>query len=115
MIPALKCRATVGRRYATKCHRKQRHNFKARTQGSLLLARIDESIEDSMSNHSFLLIILSAFTLVLPNTLSAQEKKRPKLPNIIWITSEDHGPHMGCYGDKFARTPNIDKLAKKGM
>ena len=20
-------------------------------------------------------------------------------PNILWITSEDHGPHMGCYGD----------------
>jgi arylsulfatase A-like enzyme len=47
--------------------------------------------------------------------LFAQEKERPKLPNIIWISSEDHGPHMGCYGDKFARTPNVDKLAKKGM
>lgn len=51
----------------------------------------------------------------LPAALCAQEKKRPRLPNIVWITSEDHGPHMGCYGDKFARTPNIDKLAKKGM
>ena len=20
-------------------------------------------------------------------------------PNILWITSEDHGPEMGCYGD----------------
>lgn len=47
--------------------------------------------------------------------LGAQEQKRPKLPNIIWITSEDHGPHLGCYGDKFARTPNLDKLAKKSM
>lgn len=36
-------------------------------------------------------------------------------PNILWITSEDHGPEMGCYGDKLARTPNIDALAKKGM
>jgi uncharacterized sulfatase len=50
------------------------------------------------------------------NLANAQEKKpRPKLPNIIWITSEDHGPHMGCYGDTFARTPNVDRLAKKGM
>jgi arylsulfatase A-like enzyme len=36
-------------------------------------------------------------------------------PNILWLTSEDHGPHMGCYGDKVARTPNVDALAAKGM
>lgn len=36
-------------------------------------------------------------------------------PNILWISSEDHGPHMGCYGDKFATTPNVDALAAKGM
>ncbi|MEQ1853133.1 MAG: sulfatase-like hydrolase/transferase [Chthoniobacteraceae bacterium] len=36
-------------------------------------------------------------------------------PNILWITSEDHGPEMGCYGDKLARTPNVDALAAKGM
>jgi uncharacterized sulfatase len=35
-------------------------------------------------------------------------------PNILWVTSEDHGPEMGCYGDKLARTPNIDALAAKG-
>jgi uncharacterized sulfatase len=36
-------------------------------------------------------------------------------PNILWITSEDHGPEMGCYGDGLARTPNVDALAAKGM
>lgn len=36
-------------------------------------------------------------------------------PFRIWVTSEDHGPEMGCYGDKLARTPNIDALAAKGM
>lgn len=36
-------------------------------------------------------------------------------PNILWITSEDHGPQMGCYGDPLARTPNVDALAAKGM
>ena len=38
-----------------------------------------------------------------------------ELPNILWITSEDHGPEMGCYGDEFATTPNVDALAKMGM
>lgn len=37
------------------------------------------------------------------------------LPNILWCTSEDHGPHMGCYGDPYADTPNIDQLAARGM
>ena len=36
-------------------------------------------------------------------------------PNILWITSEDNGPQLGCYGDAFANTPNIDQLAAKGM
>lgn len=36
-------------------------------------------------------------------------------PNILWLTSEDHGPEMGAYGDKNARTPNVDALAAKGM
>lgn len=36
-------------------------------------------------------------------------------PNILWVTSEDHGIEMGCYGDTLARTPNIDALAAKGM
>ncbi|MGH7947079.1 MAG: sulfatase-like hydrolase/transferase, partial [Opitutaceae bacterium] len=36
-------------------------------------------------------------------------------PNILWLTSEDHGPEMGCYGDVNARTPNVDALAAQGM
>jgi arylsulfatase A-like enzyme len=36
-------------------------------------------------------------------------------PNILWLTSEDHGPQLGCYGDPVARTPNVDALAAKGM
>jgi arylsulfatase A-like enzyme len=36
-------------------------------------------------------------------------------PNILWITSEDNGPELGCYGDQYADTPNIDHLAAKGI
>ncbi|MGY8718751.1 MAG: sulfatase-like hydrolase/transferase, partial [Verrucomicrobiia bacterium] len=36
-------------------------------------------------------------------------------PNILWITSEDHGPEMGCYGDEFATTPHLDALATRGL
>lgn len=38
-----------------------------------------------------------------------------KLPNILWITSEDNGPHLGAYGDTYATTPHLDALAGRGM
>ncbi|MBC2653584.1 sulfatase family protein [Novosphingobium aerophilum] len=36
-------------------------------------------------------------------------------PNILWIVSEDNNPFIGAYGDRQARTPNIDALAKRGV
>lgn len=35
-------------------------------------------------------------------------------PNVLWITCEDISANLGCYGDTYARTPNIDKLASEG-
>ncbi|MBK1790513.1 sulfatase family protein [Persicirhabdus sediminis] len=37
------------------------------------------------------------------------------LPNILWITAEDHGPHLGCYGDEYATTPELDALAARSL
>ena len=39
----------------------------------------------------------------------------PEKPNILWIVSEDNSPFLGCYGDRFATTPNLDRLASKGI
>ena len=36
-------------------------------------------------------------------------------PNILWVSSEDHGPHLGCYGDSYATTPNVDRLATRSL
>jgi N-sulfoglucosamine sulfohydrolase len=35
-------------------------------------------------------------------------------PNILWISTEDISPDLGCYGDEYAHTPNLDKLAGEG-
>ena len=43
------------------------------------------------------------------------KSKPEKLPNILWITSEDNSPFLGCYGDSLATTPNLDKLASDGI
>jgi len=39
----------------------------------------------------------------------------PARPNILWITCEDISPNLGCYGDAYARTPVLDRLASQGV
>ena len=36
-------------------------------------------------------------------------------PNILWISAEDISPHLGCYGDPHAITPNLDRLAEESV
>lgn len=47
--------------------------------------------------------------------LQAQSADSTERPNILWITSEDNSPYLGCYGDKLAHTPNLDRLATQGV
>lgn len=36
-------------------------------------------------------------------------------PNIVMIDCHDLGQHLGCYGVQTVQTPNLDKLASKGI
>lgn len=56
---------------------------------------------------------VAAMLVVLPVLATAQSEAFR--PNVLWLTSEDHGPHMGCYGDPLATTPNVDRLATQGL
>jgi iduronate 2-sulfatase len=55
-----------------------------------------------------LLIFLSA--LGLTASLSAQTP-----PNVLLICVDDLKPLAGCYGDALAQTPNLDRLAARGV
>ena len=46
---------------------------------------------------------------------SRRTAKDDTRPNILLIVSEDNGPELGCYGDKSARTPHLDRLAASGV
>ncbi|XOV91074.1 MAG: sulfatase-like hydrolase/transferase [Bacteroidota bacterium] len=52
---------------------------------------------------------------ILAITSCTQPQKPKELPNILWIVSEDNSTFLGCYGDEFATTPNLDKLASEGF
>ncbi len=61
--------------------------------------------------NSKLRLVFTCWVLFIFNSLSATAKT----PNILLIVSEDNGPELGCYGDPYARTPNLDKLAAEGV
>ena len=54
--------------------------------------------------------IVALDLLLLSLTSSAADR-----PNILWIVAEDMSPTLGCYGDKYATTPNIDRLAEASV
>ncbi len=66
-----------------------------------------------MKNTIILSLILPALYSGAHASVSKGENIRP---NILWITIEDTSPQfIGCYGNKDARTPAIDRLAKEGV
>ncbi|MBK95582.1 MAG: arylsulfatase [Planctomycetaceae bacterium] len=57
------------------------------------------------------LLLLFVFGALDPAAVTAEER-----PNIIFIFVDDLGwMDIGCYGNKLAETPHIDKLATAGM
>ncbi len=46
------------------------------------------------------------------SNLFAEDTKRP---NVLFLISDDLNNLLGCYGDPLAKTPNIDRLAARGV
>lgn len=56
-----------------------------------------------------------ALTGTVPAAFSATAKEK-KQPNIIFILADDLGyAELGCYGNTFNETPNLNELAQKGI
>jgi len=53
---------------------------------------------------------LAFFLFALSPALFAASK-----PNVLLICVDDLKPLLGCYGDTLAKTPNVDRLAKRGL
>src|SRR5688572_20816744 len=57
-----------------------------------------------------LLILLLVCASISCGRLAAGER-----PNVLLICVDDLKPALGCYGDKLAKTPHIDRLAARGI
>ena len=51
----------------------------------------------------------------LPATSVRAADSPPARLNILWITAEDISPNLGCYGDPYARTPQLDAFARESI
>ena len=71
--------------------------------------KIATKILGKMINVFLVLIVLSC-----QNTF-AQIVEEPTKPNVLFIIVDDLKPILGCYGDPFVKTPNIDRFAKEGV
>lgn len=56
--------------------------------------------------------LLIQFLLIC--ALCGQNLPAAKPPSILWLSCEDISPHIHCFGDEDAITPNLDKLAAAG-
>ena len=60
-------------------------------------------------------LALSGCTEPIRPAVTPTERVVPAKPNILWITCEDISPYLGCYGDAYAITPYLDRLASESI
>lgn len=69
-----------------------------------------------MKKYNYLTSALSLFALTLSSCTSSQGQKENPLPNIIYVYADDMGVgDVGCYGQQYIKTPNIDRMAEEGI
>src|SRR4029079_2792342 len=63
--------------------------------------------------HNLISVVISAaFVIVAQQSTNAADAKHP---NVLFLIADDLNNLLGCYGDSRAKTPNIDRLAARGV
>ena len=56
-----------------------------------------------------LALVVTATLLTFTSSLAAEK------PNVLFIAVDDLRPELGCYGNTIVKTPNIDRIAARGI
>lgn len=67
------------------------------------------------NRHRGLSFLLAALVLLALAGNEVPAADAPTRPNVLFIISDDLNNMLGCYGDPLAKTPNIDRLAARGV
>ncbi len=68
--------------------------------------------------YSFVVIFISAILIIVQSGCDAvrdEDVEVHQKPNIIFLVSEDNSAFLGAYGDQYANTPNLDRMAENGI
>lgn len=63
--------------------------------------------------HLLLTLALGALGVVAAQSMAADAP--PTRPNVLFIAVDDLRPELACYGNPVAKTPNLDRLAARGV
>jgi len=59
--------------------------------------------------------IIVSLLLAITSIVALEAEAADGRPNVLFIVSDDLNCLLGCYGDPLAKTPNIDRLAARGV
>src|SRR5207245_922389 len=75
-------------------------------------------VEAAMSRlfHAACVALALALGMLLAPWPAGAQDKSPRPLNVLWLIADDHAAYVsGAYGNKQAKTPNLDKLAEEGI
>lgn len=63
----------------------------------------------------FLVLLLCTCDRAQERQAASDQQQADDRPNILWLTCEDISPMLAMFGDSTAKTPNLDRLAARGV
>jgi len=58
---------------------------------------------------------ISFIAALIGAAVSVATARETTAPDILFISGDDLGNYLGCYGDPYAKTPRMDSIAKEGV